>query len=216
MRHWAPFRAALGTGGVALLVAAPLAVRAQATTLPATALPARLGAPARDSIERIADTLRAAGVPPTPLYDKAAEGLLKNAPDARIVVVVRSLAHDLLQVRGTLGPSASLNDLMSAASALHAGVPLPAIERLRAKPGAPPLALSYIVLADLVTRGVPASTAVSSVETLLAHGAGDAELSAFRTGVERDLLAGRDPAASTAARAHGITRQLDPRGQGVP
>jgi hypothetical protein len=174
----------------------------------AQSLPARLGTPARETIERLADSVRAAGVPWEPLYDKAAEGVLKGADDARIVTAVRGLARDLGEARAALGPNAPPNDVVSAASAARAGIPLSALQRLRVRHRSGAVALSYIVLADLAARGVPPAIAVSSVDALLANGAGTVELTAFRSGVERDLEAGRDAGAATSARAQSVLRQL--------
>src|SRR5262245_23576091 len=86
-------------------------------------LPARLGAATRTAIVALADSLRVSGLPADPLYDRAAEGALKGADDARILVVVRALASRLRTSRALLGESASGEALTAAAAALGAGVP---------------------------------------------------------------------------------------------
>src|SRR3982751_1346450 len=66
------------------------AAQAQAAERPMTAaeLPARLAPATRQLIVPLGDSLRAVGLPDAPLYAKAAEGVLKGAADARILVVL--------------------------------------------------------------------------------------------------------------------------------
>ena len=198
----------------ALLFAAAFAT-ASAAGAQTPALPARLGADARDAIGRLADSLRFAGVPVDPLYAKAAEGVLKGADDARIVVAVRTLARELTQARAALGPAAPAGDVLAAASALHAGVPAASIRRLR-EAGAGPLALPLVVLADLAARGVPPAAAAGSIAELVARGATEPELSGYRAGVERDIASGRDARAAADARLQATLSQLDRRGATRP
>jgi hypothetical protein len=194
----------------ALLLAAPTRAYAQDATLPA-----RLGGEAREAIGRLADSLRAVGVPAAPLYAKAAEGVLKGADDARIVVAVRTLARELGHARTVLGAAAPSGDVVAAASALHAGVPVASIRRLReAGPGS--IALPLVMLADLAARGVPAATAAGSIAELVSRGASEAELSGFRAGVERDIASGRDARAAADARLQAALLQLDRRGAPRP
>ncbi|MEP6763499.1 MAG: hypothetical protein ABJB66_04260 [Gemmatimonadaceae bacterium] len=194
----------------ALCFVLPFVARAQQSGIPQ--LPVRIGASARATIEHLADSLRSAGIPSDPIYDKAAEGVLKGADDARIVAATRSLAKELGAASLLLGPGASTSDVVSAASALRAGVPAPDIQRLgtrRIKSQATDgrLALSFIILADFASRGVPVDAAFIAVDGLLARGAGGAELTAFRSGVERDLLAGRDARATLTTRAEGVLKR---------
>lgn len=179
-------------------------------------LPARLAPETRAAVARLADSLRIAGVPADPIYAKAAEGVLKGADDARILVAVRVLARELGEARATLGPGVTTAELVAAASALHAGVPAATLARLHATPRRGGLALSFVVLADLTGRGVPPAAAASAVGTLLQRGAADQELVAFRTGVEHDLLAGRSAEAAMQARAAGVLQTLDARRRAPP
>lgn len=178
----------------------------------ATRLPERLSANTRSIIQRLADSLTQARIPSNPLFDKAAEGVLKGAEDERIVAAVRALARELGVAANLLGPSASVSDVISAAGALRADVPLAAVRKIAergAKSGASDgrLALSFIILADFASRGVPVDATVNAVDGLLARGAGGAELSAFRAGVERDLSAGRDARTTLLNRAEGVLRR---------
>src|SRR5262249_28263808 len=66
-------------------------------------LPARMGSDARAASERIIASARVAGLPMTPLADKAAEGVLKGADDQIIVIAVRTLARELGEARALIG-----------------------------------------------------------------------------------------------------------------
>ncbi len=90
--------------------------RAQANTLPQ-----RLAPDVRATIDRLMDSVRAAGLPTGPLADKAAEGVLKGADDQRILVAVRMLARELGEARTILGSASDAALLSATASALHAG-----------------------------------------------------------------------------------------------
>jgi hypothetical protein len=203
-------------GAVVALVALPGVLFAQPAVRrqePAT-LPARLQAPARAAIERLADSLQRAGLPVEPLYAKAAEGVLKGADDTRIVTVVQSLARELGDASAALGATATSAELVAGASALHAGVPSDALRQLRRardaerlQPGA--LAVPIVVLADLVTRRVPADVAAQSVAALVSRRAPDAEMASLRSSVEQDIGAGQAPAAALQARTRSLVRSLD-------
>ncbi|MEP6832594.1 MAG: hypothetical protein ABJB74_04330 [Gemmatimonas sp.] len=213
-------RRCLRVAAIAMLLTATSIQLSAQSSVPSTAsantqalsLPARLTPQTRTAIEKLADSLRAAGVPADPLYDKAAEGVLKNGDDVRILAAIRTLARDLRTASSLLGTTAPASDVVNAASALSAGVPVSAVQRLvkrRANSGELDgrLALSFIILADFASRDVPVDAAVKAVDGLLARGAGVAELTAFRTGVERDLSAGRDVGTTLTTRAEGVLRR---------
>ena len=149
-------------------------------------LPPRLQPATRATIERLADSARVVGLPWEPLYSKAEEGVLKGADDARIVVAVRTLVRRLAESRDALAPAPSEAEVVAGASALHAGVPASTLRSLR-KSQPPPLSLAMplVVMADLITRGVPADTAAVSVEALMQRRATDSEYRALREGVGR-------------------------------
>jgi hypothetical protein len=137
------------------------------------------------------------GVPAEPLYLKAAEGVLKRAPDARVAAAVGRLLGELAEARRALGPGAADDELVAAASVLHAGLEPAALRRLRASraPGADggSLLMPLVVLADLVARHVSPELATSSVATLVERGAPDEELATLRSRVEREVVRGRRP-----------------------
>jgi hypothetical protein len=180
-----------------------------------SALPERLGPVARSSIERLADSLRSAGLPPQPLYAKAAEGVLKGADDARIVAAIRTLARELGEARAALGDESNDAELIAGASALHAGAPAATLRRLRESGGTRrakgTLAVPLVVLADLASRGIPATLAGASLEALAARNASDDQFTALRAAIERDIDAGRPPVDAATARTRALLGSMEAR-----
>ena len=166
-----------------------------------SSLPARVSAATTASIRALADSLRAERLPAFALLDKAAEGALKGADDARILSAVRALAHRLRSSRALLGASGTDDELLAASSALFAGVPDVAIARLvrtqRARDANVPLTTALSIVAELASASVPSELALSSVDELLARGARDADLSAFRGAVDREIRGGVAPREAT-------------------
>jgi hypothetical protein len=187
-------------------------VLAPASTLRAQASPldGRIPPQTATEVERVADSARAAGLPTEPLFDKALEGATKHAPDARILAAVRGLAHRLADARAALGASAPDADLVAAAGALYQGVQPSDLTQLRAARTGSSLALPLVVLADLIVRGVPPSTATSVVLDLERTGAGDEAFAALRREVEHDIANGAPPAIAASTRARGTLYALPP------
>ena len=167
-------------------------------------MPDRLGAASRATLDRLIDSARVAGLPRGPLYDKVSEGLLKGADDERIVRAVQSLARELGDARSALGTEAPVAVLSAGASAIHAGVPSADLRRIAHPAGAtadPAMVTTALVtLVDLVVKRVPVALATSSIQSLMIRHATEKEFSDLRSGVEQDILAGRAPDASVAAR----------------
>lgn len=193
-------------------------VGAQAIERPMTAaeLPARLAPPTRQAIVHLGDSLRAVGLPDAPLYAKAAEGVLKGAADARILVVLRSLARELGDARAALGGGADEAELVAGASALHVGASPAMLRQLRETHGVAAgevasLATPLVALADLLARRVPASVAAAAIDSLVARGAPSDDFAALRAAVERDIDAGRAPEASVVQRTQGLLRNIEGR-----
>ena len=172
-------------------------------------------------VSRLADSARARGLPAEPLLAKAAEGKLKGADSARIVDAVRGLIRELDVAKTTLGPSATGPELTAAASALHAGVTpaqLARVARVNARgetvggvEGQRRVVMPLVVLADLVARRVSTELAVSSLETLVARGAPDAQFASLRAAIERDISNGDTPDAAMRRRSATVLRSLDPQ-----
>jgi hypothetical protein len=200
-----------------LCVLAVLGAGARAAVAQPTTWPERLSGAARATLDAVADSARRAGVPTSPLYAKAAEGVLKGADDARIVSAVRVLRRELTVVRGALGATATVSELVAGASAVHAGVPATTLQVLaetRARSSdatmrSRSLAVPLVVAADLALRGVPPEVAGASVTALIARGAPDAQFSLLWRGVEQDILAGQAPGSAAVARTRAIVRTLE-------
>ena len=193
---------------IVLLIAAAATAAAQAPQ--ASPFPERLAPETRAALTRLADSARTAGLPAEPIVAKAAEGVLKGADDARILRAARSLVAELGAAHAAL-PGASASVLTAAASALHAGASPKLVRDLRDAASArgnagdrdAELALALISVADLAASGVHAERAGSAISQLLRRGALEAEISAFRASVARDISEGAGPEQALSARMRG-------------
>lgn len=203
---------------VAFSAASFASARAQRSMMTMTAadLPPQLSAGTRQSIVRLGDSLRAEGLPDAPIYSKAAEGVLKGAAEARILVVVRTLGRELREARAALGTEVDEADLVVAASALHSGASPAMLRQLRdahaaAGRDAPSLAAPLIALADLLARSVPPSAAGAAIDSLVTRRAPSEDFAALRAAVKRDIDAGRSPEAAVVARTQGVLKIIEGR-----
>jgi hypothetical protein len=199
--------ARLGLAVIALFLA--LAMLLLAAARPLAAQPSgrdprltRLPDQARLPVEAVVDQARAAGLPTEPLVDRALEGAAKAAPPAAIVTAVSRLRDELVTVRGVWGEGVSAAELSAGASAIRVGATAQDLARLRRLRPGQPLTVAAAVLADLVSAGVPADTAVAAV-LALAGDAADADYLAFRRNVQRDIALGASPAAALGVRLRG-------------
>ena len=191
------------------LVSGAAAAQAQSATLPA-----RLSGDTRATLERLMDSVRVAGLPISPLADKAAEGVLKGADDQRIVMVVRTLARELGQARDLLDGTTDAALLTATASALHAGAPSAELRRL-ARPGggtspdAHSLATALVTLVDLVAKRIPPLSATAAVGELLRRRAPDEQYVVLRSEVEQDIRGGQPPESALTKRLRSHVELLD-------
>lgn len=156
----------------------------------------------RARVEAVVDSARRAQLPVEPLIDKALEGARKRAPAPRIVAAVTALSDRLRVARAALGGNAE-SDLIAGAVALQASVGPHALADLReARPGRP-LAVPLVVLSDLVTRGVPADTAIALVLLVARAELSDDAFLDLQRSVQNDVRAGANPATAAAVRARG-------------
>lgn len=174
----------------------------------------RLSPATRTAVNHLVDSLAAEHLPADALRDKVAEGVLKGADDNRILLAVRSLASRLREGRLLLGPAAKDDELKAAASALFTGVEPVDILRLvnaqRKRDATSSLTVPLTVVAGLASQRVPPSVAVSSVESLMQRSARDADLSAFRLAIERDIRQGRTPGEAVNAGMRSTLKSLNP------
>jgi hypothetical protein len=203
---------------VALVSIVAGSARAQRAAAPMTSadLPSQLAPATRQAIARLGDSLRAGRLPDEPLYAKAAEGVLKGADDARIVIAVRTLARELGEARLSLGSGADDAELVAGASALHVGASPAMLKQLRethlaAAGSGSSFATPLVALADLLTRRVPPAVAAAAIDSLVARRAPSDDFAALRAAVERDIDAGRAPEASVVQRTQGLLRNIEGR-----
>ena len=171
----------------------------------------RLDAPSRAAIAAVVDSAKAQGMPVEPLYDKVNEGVVKGADGPHIVVAVRNLALDLATAHRALGALATADEIKAAASAMHAGVPAVELGKLKKQSGLRrSLTLPFTVLADIVSRGVPVSTAANAIRSLVGAGAKDKDINDFQRNVKVDIEQGAPPAAAAETRAKGAAKPDKP------
>jgi len=213
---WLRVRGRVAIALAAIAVASIASVARAQTAASSPRLPAAVEA----AVNRVADSARARGLPTEPLFAKAAEGALKGADPTRIVDAVRGLARELDVARQSLGNGVSSAELVAAASSLHAGVTpsqLTHLARVADERGTSDrLVMPFVVLADLVARHVTADIAVSSIETLVARGAPDAQFASLRAAIERDIASGERPDAAAQVRSAAVLRTLEPRSMPRP
>jgi hypothetical protein len=164
---------------------------------------ARLDPAVRAAIEQTVAEATSQGLPTEPLIDKALEGMAKGAAPSRIVAAVRTLASGLASARRELGPATRPADLVAGAEALRAGVEPAALGRLRQSRPSASLLMPLVVLADLISRGVPVDAAADAVLVLAGRGASDAEFGAMQQEIHHDIQAGAPPATAAAVRSRG-------------
>jgi hypothetical protein len=193
-----------------VMLAASAEVRAQAAEYN---WPQSLSAQTRASLTRLADSARTMDLPAEAIVAKAAEGVLKGADEVRIVRAARTLFGELSIARSVLPPRASASLLNAAASALHAGVSSAALSKLVAAGSGSEhdLAIGLVAVADLAASGVAPSEAGSAILELLKRRAPEADITALRTSVARDIAAGNAPGSALGARMDGLLRSLETR-----
>ena len=166
----------------------------------------KLDDPTKVAIRAIVDSSRAQGIPVEPLMEKMYEGMGKGADGSKIVAAVRNLALEMASAHRALGAVASTDEIKAAASAMHAGVPAVELGKMKKQSGLRrSLTLPFTVLADIVSRGVPVSTAANAIRSLMGAGAKDKEINDFQRNVKEDIQQGAPPAAAAETRAKGAS-----------
>lgn len=153
----------------------------------------RLDAPTAAAVDAVVREAAAQGLPTEPLVARALEGAMKHAPGPRIVAAVRASSAALGTAATLLPAGATSAEFGAAAGALLAGVAADTVRLvIGARPGRP-VTVPLVVLADLVSRRVPAGAATASVLAAARAGLGDDELLRRRDRVSDELTAGRPP-----------------------
>ena len=171
----------------------------------------RLDAPTRAALTALVDSARAQGIPTEPLFEKVMEGMSKGADGPKIVAAVRSLTIEMANAHRALGTVASADEIKAAASAVHAGVPAVELGKMKKESKLRrSLTLPFTVLADIVSRGVPVSTAANAVRSLV--GAGNGAQRAVRAGhLDGERANGGDDLGTVRALAHPLEHLLEQR-----
>ena len=201
----------------ALLASAILALPAASSVAAQEPDPlSRLDPTSRYAIEVMMDSAGRLGLPPEALLSKTLEGVRKGAPGPRVVQVVRRYFGNLRDARAALGTEVSLDELTAGAGALLAGVDQPSLAKLRSSRKGRSLLTPLVVLADLVSRGVPSTDATSAIIRWVQNGAADADFMGLWRGVEQDIISGAPPAAALDRRAREIPGRSPPAGRLPP
>ena len=167
----------------------------------------RLDAPTRAALAALVDSARAQGIPTEPLFEKMYEAVAKGADGPKIVAAVRSLTIEMASAHRALGTVASADEIKAGASAVHAGVPAVELGKMKKESKLRrSLTLPFTVLADIVSRGVPVSTAANAVRSLVGAGARDSDINKFQRNVSEDIQQGALPAAAAETRAKGAVQ----------
>ncbi|MEO8633841.1 MAG: hypothetical protein ABI587_01055 [Gemmatimonadales bacterium] len=131
-------------------------------------------------ITRLADSARAAGLPPEPLIQKALEGESKGADAARIEAAVAALLGNLTRARDALGAQVGDEVIVAGAQALRLGATVTQLRDLQALQGDRPLVVPLGVFTDLLAAGVPIVRAWQSVQDVARHGGEDQQFERLR------------------------------------
>ncbi len=170
----------------------------------------KLDTATRRIVQSLIDSARDEGLPMQPIVSKAQEGISKHVPGQRIAAVVRTVFLSLREARASLGARADRDELTAGAAALQAGISATALEDLHQVGHGKSVTVPLVVLADLVTRGVPRDTASSAILQLWMRGAGDADLLGLPRAVEQDIVSGAAPGDALLNRARTIPLRPPP------
>lgn len=199
--------------GVAAFAAAPLA--AQGTDV-AAQLSGRVPAAVIQAAQSLGDSATAAGVPVSPLVQKALEGAAKNIPADRVIAALQTLYSREVTALGALrqgGISAPDGAAVEGATfAMGAGLSASDVSAIARAGGETYAAATTMrVAGTLAALGVPAAGTVRLVSVALASGVAPGDLAGFPGSVESAMARGMTPAQA----AEGLARATQARG-GVP
>lgn len=160
------------------------------------------------AVERIVARANAEGLPGDAIRAKALEGVSRGVSRDRMLRVVAAYADTLRVARDVLttnGMSSPANeDLVATADVLIAGVSRGAAGRLAtaayARAARQTVTVPFVVVADLVARGVPGDSAVVAVGAAVRRGASDAELWRLREAIVHDIADGASPLEAAMVR----------------
>ena len=166
---------------------------------------ARLEPRTRAAVEAIIESAVTAGLPRHMTRSLVAEAQrlhTRGVSSDAIVARVRTQSQHLQIARLVLGDS--IVDVESGAAALTAGVKPEILVELRRARRDSSVAIALIVLADLITRGVPADTASAMILAIAGTPAGDQVFHELRSAVALDITSGKTPVYAAEARTRGV------------
>ena len=176
----------------------------------------RLDPTSRYAIEVMMDSAGRVGLPAEALLSKTLEGIRKGHPGPRVVQVVRKYFGNLRDARAALGTEVSLDELTAGAGALLAGVDQPSLAKLQSSRKGRSILTPLVILADLVSRGVPSTDASSAIIRWVQSGAADSDFMGLWKGVEQDIISGAPPASALDRRAREVPGRAPPAGRLPP
>jgi hypothetical protein len=138
------------------------------------------------------------------------EGVAKRVDGRRILAAVRIMFRSLREARLALGTRSTTDELVAGAGALRAGVSAAELAELARGRNEKQLTVPLVVLADLITRGVPRDTASETISQLWQRGAADEDFLGLWRGVERDIVSGTAPGVALLNRAREIPSRGPP------
>lgn len=185
-----------------------------------TSVAAQLSGRAPDAViqaaQALADSATVAGVPVSPLVQKALEGAAKNIPADRVIAALGTLFRREVAARGALRDG-GLNRPDDAAVdgatfAMGAGLSTDDVASIaRAGGDAYAAGTTMRVAGTLTALGVPASGTVQLLSVALASGVAPADLVSFPGSLESSMAHGM----SAAQAAEGLARAAQARHHGA-
>jgi hypothetical protein len=207
---------ALRVAAAILLAPMVLAASPAASDAQQPAALSRLSPASRTAVEALMDSATRNGIPREAILSKTLEGISKGRPGPQIVQVVRRYFGALREAQRSLGPEATLDELTAAAGAIQSGVDPNSIVRLHGNRRGGSILMPLVVLADLVSRGVPPNDASSAIVAMSQRGALDSDYEGLWKGVQQDIISGAPPVEALHRRAREFPGRAPPTPGRVP
>lgn len=155
------------------------------------------------SLGAVVEDAAAQQLPVGPLEAKAAEGLAKGVPEARIEAVLDGMVRELLEARVVLGQAPDAV-VFAASRALKAGASEQAVRSLASGTHGDRALHS---LADLLAMGVAEADAVRVVQVASASGSSDKEIAGLATSTAALVSRGSSPNEAALTVLGGLAGQ---------
>lgn len=156
-----------------------------------------------DRLRRLVADVRADGIPPSLLVDKALEGAAKGVSGERLVATVSAYADELREARSLIGPDIDATGLLAATNALRRGVP-PGIIRGLALEHPARFEMLLLVHGDLLVEGVPPDEAYGVVQAALRRGLEGENLLSVPAAIRRLIREGEAPVDAAVSVERGL------------